>query len=55
MKYWPIKFDDVRVSYDVPLWKQILWLEIYEWDEYPHGLTVRILGINFDFFLGSWK
>ena len=52
---WPIKFDGVAVCDTEPLWKQVLWVSFYEWDSTPYGLTIRILGINFDFLVGSYK
>ncbi len=51
---WKLKFSSVQVSILEPLWKQILWVDFYEWDETPYGLTIRILGINFDFVVGKW-
>ena len=55
MKYWPIKFDGVQVNKDEPIWKQILWVSVYEWDEYPYGMTIRILGFDFNFYLGGYE
>ena len=52
--FWPIKFDSINVCDSEPLWKQILWVSFYEWDSTPYGLTIRILGFNFDFLLGKW-
>jgi hypothetical protein len=51
---WKIKFDSIEVSCNEPLFKQILWVSFYEWDETPYGLTIRILGINIDFLIGKW-
>ena len=51
---WPIKFSDIKVCDMEPLWKQLFWVSFYEWDETPYGLTIRILGINFDFLVGSY-
>ncbi len=52
---WPIKFDEVAVCDTEPLWKQVFWVSLYEWDSTPYGLTIRILGINFEFLIGSYK
>jgi hypothetical protein len=52
--YLPIRFNNIEVSVDVPLWKQILWASIYDWDEYPKGFTLTLLGFNINFFLGKW-
>ncbi len=54
-KYFPIKFDGVSLCDCEPLWKQILLVSVYEWDETPYGLTIRILGFNIDFLLGKWE
>jgi hypothetical protein len=51
---WKIKFSNIEVCTLEPLWKQILWVDFYEWDEAPYGMTVRILGVNFDFLIGKW-
>ena len=51
---WKLKFDRIEVSTLEPLWKQILWVDFYEWDDAPYGLTIRVLGINFDFLVGKW-
>ena len=51
---WPIKFDSIDVCDTEPLWKQVLWVSFYEWDETPYGLTIRILGFNIDFLVGSY-
>jgi hypothetical protein len=51
---WKLKFDGIEVSTLEPLWKQILWVSVYEWDETPYGMTIRILGINFEFLIGKW-
>jgi hypothetical protein len=51
---WKIKFDGVTLYSLEPFWKQILWVDFYEWDETPHGMTIRILGINFEFLIGKW-
>jgi len=51
---WKLKFDGIEASSLEPFWKQILWVSVYEWDETPHGMTVRILGINFEFLIGKW-
>ena len=53
--YWPIRFSEVQINDYSPLWKHILWASIYDWDEYPKGLTITILSIDFEFFLGEWK
>jgi hypothetical protein len=53
-KIWKIKFDGFEVCDSEPLWKQILWVSLYEWDETPYGLTIRVLGFNIDFFIGEW-
>ena len=52
-KLLPIRFDGVMVCDYEPLWRQILWVSLYEWDEYPYGLTIRILGFDFNFLLGE--
>lgn len=54
-KFWPIRFSGVQVNDYSPLWKQIIWGSIYDWDEYPKGLTITILSIDFEFYLGEWK
>jgi len=51
---WKLKFDGIEVCSLEPLWKQILWVSVYEWDETPYGITIRILGINFEFLIGKW-
>ncbi len=51
---WKLKFDGVTLYSFEPLWKQILWVNFYEWDKYPYGATIRILGVEFDFFIGKW-
>ena len=51
---WKLKFERIEVSTLEPLWKQILWVDFYEWDDAPYGLTIRVLGINFDFLIGKW-
>jgi hypothetical protein len=51
---WKLKFDGIAVSTLEPLWKQILWVSVYEWDTTPYGMTIRILGINFEFLVGKW-
>ena len=51
---WKLKFDGIEVCSLEPLWKQILWVSVYEWDETPYGITIRILGVNFEFFIGKW-
>ena len=53
-KFWPIRFDAVDICDAEPLWKQLLWISYYEWDETPYGLTIRILGINFNFLVGNY-
>jgi hypothetical protein len=54
-KYFPVKFDAVDVCDSKPLWKQLFWVSLYEWDETPYGLTIRILGFNFNFLVGAYK
>ena len=51
---WKLKFDGGAVSSLEPLRKQILWVSVYEWDETPYGMTIRILGVNFEFLIGKW-
>ena len=51
---WKLKFEEINYYGSEPLWKQILWVEFYEWDETPYGMTIRILGVNFDFLIGKW-
>ena len=51
---WKLKFDGVAVSSLEPLWKQILWVSVYEWDETRYGMTIRILEVNFQFLIGKW-
>jgi len=51
---WKLKFDGIEVCTLEPLWKQILWVSVYEWDATPYGMTIRILGINFEFLIGKW-
>jgi len=41
-KYFPVRFDGVSLCDCEPLWKQILLVSVYEWDETPYGLTIRI-------------
>jgi hypothetical protein len=54
--YFPIKFANVELIRNEPLWKQIIGLYIYEWDEQaPNGATVYILGFAFNFLLGRWE
>jgi hypothetical protein len=36
---WKLKFDGIAVCSLEPLWKQILWVSVYEWDETPYGMT----------------
>lgn len=54
-KYFPIKYDASDVCNTEPLWKQLFWVSLYEWDETPYGLTIRILGFNFNFLVGTYK
>jgi hypothetical protein len=51
---WKLKFDGVSVCSLEPLWKQILWVSVYEWMKLHMALTIRILGINFEFLIGKW-
>jgi len=51
---WKIKFDGVATYSKEPLFKQILWVSIYEYDETPYGMTIRILGTDFEFLIGKW-
>ena len=51
----PIRFDGIIINRDEPLWKQILWVSVYQWDESPYGLTIRVLGFDIEFLLGRWK
>ncbi len=55
MKFWPIEYDRVEICETEPLWKQILWVSIYEWDSRPYGMTIRIFGFDFHFYLGRWE
>ena len=35
-------------------WKQILRIQICEWDDAPYLLTITILGFYFDIEIGKW-
>jgi len=52
--FFPVKFSDVRLCNDKPLWKQIISVYLYEWDEAPLGFTIIILGFEINFLLGKW-
>ena len=52
--YFPIKFRNVELIDNEPLWKQIIGLYIYEWDETPNAASLFILGFEFHFLLGKW-
>ena len=51
---WKLKFDGVATYSKEPLFKQILWVSFYEYDETPYGMTIRILGTDFEFLIGKW-
>lgn len=48
---WKIKFDGINAS---SLWRQILWVSFYDYDETPYALSITILGFEFDFLIGKW-
>jgi hypothetical protein len=53
--YFPIKFRNVELIVNEPLWKQIIGLYVYEWDEEaPNAASLFILGFEFHFLLGKW-
>ena len=52
--YFPIKFRNIQLIDNEPLWKQIIGLYVYEWDETPNALSIVILGFEFHFLLGKW-
>ena len=53
--YFPIRFRSVQLIDNEPLWKQIIGLYIYEWDdESPNAASIVILGFEFHFLLGKW-
>jgi len=54
MKKFHLEFSRVEVCEYEPLWKQILWVSVYEWDSHPYGLTIRVLGFDFQFYVGKW-
>jgi hypothetical protein len=51
---WKLKFDGIEVCSLEPLWKQILWVSVFEYDATPYAMTIRILGVNFEFLIGKW-
>lgn len=51
--FLPIKYDGVSLCDSEPLYRQLFWVSLYEWDVTPYGLTIRIFGFNFDFLLGK--